>query len=271
MTTSHRSPAALIALTHALAGGVAATPALAKPAAHPSATARHAAIKPAPAKKKPASKPAAQAQAQAEADAARQAWLALAPNVARLAQWVRITSDHQGQPFAIIDKQQARLYVFDAQGSLKGNAPILLGLAQGDDTVPGIGERPLSEVMPSERTTPAGRFVSEHGTNARGEHVIWIDYDAAVSMHPVLTTNPAEHRLQRLASPEVDDNRISYGCVNVPTAFVANVVLKTLTADNPVVYVLPETHAMSDVFAGFPEGTVPHAVQHASVQALGLR
>jgi hypothetical protein len=264
MTTSLRFPAALAAL--AVAGAMVGAPAMAKPAAP--ASARQAAVKVTPAKKKKAvaPKPAA-----AAIDVARLAWLSMSPDAARLAQWVRITSDHQGQPFAIIDKRLARLYVFDARGSLKGDAPILLGLAQGDDTVPGIGDRPLSEVMPSERTTPAGRFVSEHGSNARGEHVIWVDYDAAVSMHPVLTTNPAERRLERLATPQVEDNRISFGCVNVPKAFFQNVVLKTLSADHPVVYVLPETHAMSQVFAGFPEGTVPRSVQHASVMALGLQ
>ena len=57
----------------------------------------------------------------------------------------------------------------------------------------------------------------------------------------------------------------------MPIAFFHNVLLKTLSTERPVVYVLPETHEMHDVFAGFPEGTVPRDVQHASVQALGLR
>lgn len=261
MSTLLRSPAAASALAVAIGLGAAfgAAPAVAKPVSATSA--RQAAVTKAPAKKKAAAKAAPDA-----ADAARLAWLNLTPEAARLAQWVRITSDHHGQPFAVIDKQQARLYVFDQRGTLKGDAPILLGLARGDDTVPGIGDKPLSEVQPSERTTPAGRFSAEHGTNARGEHVIWIDYDAAVSMHPVLTTNPAEHRLERLATADVDDNRISYGCVNVPKAFFQNVVLKTLTADHPVVYVLPEVHQMAQVFPEFPEGTMPTAVRHASAR-----
>ena len=96
---------------------------------------------------------------------------------------------------------------------------MLLGLAHGDDSVPGIGERQMSEIRPEERTTPAGRFVSEPGRNLQGEDIVWIDYDAAVSMHRVRATNPAERRLERLASPGVDDNRISYGCINVPADF----------------------------------------------------
>src|SRR5206468_1038865 len=70
-----------------------------------------------------------------------------------------------------------------------------------------------------ERSTPAGRFVGERGHNARGEDVVWLDYDAAVSMHRVLTSNPEERRLERLATPTSDDKRISYGCINVPVDF----------------------------------------------------
>ncbi len=174
----------------------------------------------------------------------------LSAEAARVARWALAASDARGQPFAIIDKPRARLYVFDGRGRLQGDAPVLLGLARGDDTVPGIGDRPLAQVRPFERTTPAGRFVAEHGTNARGEHVVWIDYESAVSMHPVLTTNPKERRLERLATPAVSDNRISYGCVNVPTEFFAKVVLPTLKAEHPVVYVLPDRKPLDQVFSG---------------------
>ena len=44
-------------------------------------------------------------------------------------------------------------------------------------------------MLPEERTTPAGRFVAERGQNLRGEDVVWIDYDAAVLMHRVITTS----------------------------------------------------------------------------------
>ncbi len=229
---------------HVAAGALAAALALCAP---PTAQALNAPASPAPL-----------ASAAPSASVARKAAAKpspLTPDARQLLGWVRASNDHRGQPFAVIDKRNARLMVFDGQARLRGSAPVLLGLARGDDTVPGIGERPLSQVLPHERTTPAGRFVGEHGTNARGEDVVWIDYDAAVSMHPVLTTNAKERRLQRLATPGVADNRISYGCVNVPKAFFANVVLKTLSATpNPVVYVLPETRPLATAFAGLAQG-----------------
>jgi hypothetical protein len=192
-------------------------------------------------------------------------------DVARVADWVVRAGDSHGQPFAVIDKHEARLYVFDVDGKLAGAAPVLLGAAKGDETVPGIGDKPIPEVKPEERTTPAGRFVAEHGTNLRKEHVIWIDYDAAVSMHPVLTTNPAEHRLERLDATDPEQHRISYGCVNVPTQFFADVVLNTLgPVPHPVVYVLPDVRPLVDVFPGLASGSIARADGAApSVQGLG--
>ena len=68
----------------------------------------------------------------------------------------------------------------------------LLGSAPGDHSVPGIGERELSDMGPQDRTTPAGRFVSAMGRNTRGEDVLWVDYDSGLSLHRVLTTKPEE-------------------------------------------------------------------------------
>jgi hypothetical protein len=166
----------------------------------------------------------------------------------RVADWA-LASDAAGRPFVIVDKVAASIYVFGADGVLRGSAPVLLGAAIGDDTVPGIGERPIEQVLPDERTTPAGRFVGEPGRNARNEDVIWVDYDAAVSMHRVVTFNAVERRLERLSTPAVDDNRISYGCINIPADFYDAYVRPAYAERNAVVYVLPEVKSLDEVFA----------------------
>ena len=170
-------------------------------------------------------------------------------DVRRLANWVVDSGDNQGLRFLIVDKRRARLFVFDRDGLLRGDAPVLLGLARGDETVPGIGDRPLAQVRPEERTTPAGRFVGELGRNLH-EDVVWVDYDAAVSMHRVITNNPTEQRLHRLATPTVADNRISYGCINVPAAFFDEWVRPSFESARGIVYVLPDTRPIGQVFAG---------------------
>jgi hypothetical protein len=168
--------------------------------------------------------------------------------VRRVAEWVVGSADNGRQPFAILDKNDARVYVFEPGGKLSGVTPVLLGYAPGDHTVPGIGQRPIDQVRPEERTTPAGRFVAEPGRNTLPEDVVWVDYDAAVSMHRVRVTDPRERRLERLASPTPTDNRISYGCINMPPAFFENVLWPAFKRRGGVVYVLPEHQALEDVF-----------------------
>jgi hypothetical protein len=80
------------------------------------------------------------------------------PEAKKLADWVMDSSDNAKLPFIIIDKVNARVFVFNAQGQLTGASVALLGLAVGDDSVPGIGQQKLSTIRPAERTTPAGRF-----------------------------------------------------------------------------------------------------------------
>ena len=166
----------------------------------------------------------------------------------RLADWVAATDDSRGTTFVIIDKRLAQLYLFDGHARLLATSAVLLGSALGDETVPGIGDRPIALVRPEERTTPAGRFVAERGRNARGEDVVWVDYDAAVSMHRVLTSNPAERRLERLLSPTADDNRISYGCINLPVEFYESYIRPAFARHSGIVYILPDVASIQYVF-----------------------
>ena len=174
---------------------------------------------------------------------------AAAPDVRRLANWVADSRDSGGAAFVIVDKKNTHVYVFSPEATLQGESPVLLGGARGDDSVDGIGLRAISAVRPEERTTPAGRFVGERGHNTDGEDVVWVDYDAAVSMHRVRTANKAEKRLERLATPTTEDNRISYGCINVPVAFYEQYVKPAFAQRKAVIYVLPEQKALNQVFA----------------------
>jgi hypothetical protein len=165
-----------------------------------------------------------------------------------LADWVAASQDNQRLPFAILDKLGARVYVFDAQARLLGSSLVLLGSAPGDDSVAGIGDRPLSKVQAHERTTAAGRFVSEPGHDETGDAVIWVDYDAALAMHRVKVIDPKERRFERIATDSIADKRISNGCINVPIAFFDAVVEPALGRSRAVVYVLPEVRTPQQVF-----------------------
>ncbi len=172
-------------------------------------------------------------------------------DVRHIADWVVDSADNQNLPFVIVDKVNAKIFVFDASGRIRGAAAALLGIARGDDTVPGIGDRELSAIGPEERTTPAGRFVAERGMSTRGVGVVWVDYDSGVSLHRVINTNAKERRLERLATPTPSDNRISYGCINVPVAFYNKVLNPSFADTNGIVYVLPETRSIREVFGSY--------------------
>jgi len=169
-----------------------------------------------------------------------------------VANWAVHSADHRAMPFVIVDKRDSRVFVFDGRGRLLGAAPALLGLAQGDHSVPGIGSRKMSTIRPEERTTPAGRFVASMERSLQGDEILWVDYDTAVALHRVIATVPKERRLQRLASQTPADRRITYGCINVPVKFFEQVVMQAFKeGGSGIVYVLPDTLKSAEVFGSY--------------------
>ena len=166
----------------------------------------------------------------------------------RVADWIAASGDNRALPFVIIDKVNAKVFAFDKRAHLIGAAAALLGIGKGDASVPGIGKRRLAAIKPAERTTPAGRFVASLGHDLEHD-ILWIDYEAALSLHRVITGDPKDRRFQRLATETVLDNRISYGCINVPVKFYEEIISRTFKDTIGIVYILPETQSISDVFA----------------------
>ena len=165
-----------------------------------------------------------------------------------LANWVAASRDNHALPFMIVDKINAKVFVFDRRGDLRGAAAALMGLGRGDVSTPGIGQRKLATIPPSERTTPAGRYEAALGHDLV-QDILWIDYEAALSLHRVIVGNRKDHRAERLASPSPLDNRISFGCINVPAAFYDAVVIPAFTGTVGIVYILPESRPLGDFFA----------------------
>jgi hypothetical protein len=158
-----------------------------------------------------------------------------------MAEWIVSSKDNRNKPFAIVDKVNAKVHVFRADGKSYGEAPVLLGLAKGDHSVPGIGNKTYAQIKPEERTTPAGRFEAIMGKNHKGKEILWLDYEQALSMHAVVKGIPRDRRAQRLASATPLDNRISYGCINVPVPYFKEVIQGNFSGTGGVVYIMPET------------------------------
>ncbi len=174
-----------------------------------------------------------------------------AAQVRRMADWVVASADNGSLSFAIIDKKEAEVFVFDAQGRILGAAPALLGLGIGDDSAPGVGNKALSAIRPQDRTTPAGRFTAFLGHEAGHPDFFWVDYKNAVALHRVVKGTPRDHRAERLASPTPADNRITFGCINVPVPFFDHVVLPAFKGRRGMVYILPEVKPMRAFFPNY--------------------
>jgi hypothetical protein len=185
-----------------------------------------------------------------------------------MADWVVQRRDNGRMPFMVLDKRDARLYVFDAQGHLLDQTPVLLGSAHGDETYPGIGDVPIADVKPYQRTTAAGRFVTRPGLDADHTDVVWLDYDAALAMHRVINKVKSERRLQRIASPNPKVRRISWGCINIPIAFFDTYISPVFGKRSGVTYVIPERKTFAEVFEKPGNGPV---VTTASAESLAPR
>jgi hypothetical protein len=179
----------------------------------------------------------------------------VADQVVDLAAWVIAANDNRGLPFAVVDKEAAQVLIFGANGKLRGLAPALIGSAVGDDSAPGVGDRELKDIPMKDRTTPAGRFLAAYGPAAGKQRVLWVDYETAVSIHPLADNSaPKEKRKERLASPDADDNRITHGCINVSKEFYAKVVKPTFEKGG-VFYVLPDPKTIQAAFPGYDQRT----------------
>jgi len=170
------------------------------------------------------------------------------PDARHMADWIVSRRDNGKLPFVVLDKRAARLYVFQPGGQLVEDTPVLLGSSHGDDTYPGIGDVPISQVKPYQRTTAAGRFVTQPGLDIDRTDVVWLDYNAALAMHRVINKVKAEHRLQHLASPDPAMRRISWGCINIPIDFFDRNISPVFGKHPGVAYVIPETKTFAQVF-----------------------
>lgn len=181
-----------------------------------------------------ASGPVPETLAALHADLARER---AAPEVQQVARWAVDSLDHAGLPFVVIDKARARLFAFDPQGRLRGSTPVLLGVSHDDGPAP--------------PATPAGRFVADCGLSAHSDGIVWVGAGTALSLHGIPSNAAPGRGLQRLASANAQDKRISDGSLlHVAGAFYRD-HLSPLRTQPSVAYVLPEALSWEEVFGRY--------------------
>lgn len=222
-----------------------------------------------PAAEAPSDETLADTASEPASDATADGSRAASRAVTEIVDWVNASGDNGGLPFVVIDKTAALVFVYDGGGVLLAATPALLGSALGDDSTPGVGDMKLSEIPKDERVTPAGRFLAAFGFAAGERKVLWVDYETAISLHPVVTANRAEHRLDRLHSASPDDNRITYGCINIPARVYEQLVRPLFTDSSGVVYILPEVRSLDEVFPTLHAQIQPAPAGETTVVSLG--
>lgn len=170
----------------------------------------------------------------------------------RLSERSRATAEHilkkkdnNDLPFIIVNKNVSEVAIFNNHGDLKDVAPALLGMAIGDTAEHDIGDKDFSHIASEQKITQSGRFFAHFGTSDGIDDVLWIDFRSSLSLHPVIVGNPSEQRLHRLMSPTPDDNRITFGCINVTPEFYFKTLKVIFSNGAGMVYILPETSSKS--------------------------
>lgn len=152
--------------------------------------------------------------------------------------WVVKQKDHNGKAFVVADKAQGKIHVVNIDGKILNTQNAIFGKNKGDSSAFG--------------NTPSGRFLL-HKTDTKnlsdldkrvfGDSVLDLtdketgrkvtnDQGQVVAMHRVVNTT---ERKAALNSATPNDNYLSHGCINIPTAYYNSAVNKL---DGAMVYVL---------------------------------
>lgn len=149
------------------------------------------------------------------------------------------TNDNNKLPFAIIDKKNAAMFVFNAYGSPLSSGPVLLGISRCDTIDPKTLNAKLGDISSEKRVTPSGKYQAQIGKDLHGKELLWVTYDYAIAIHPVIEV-PGQQRRRRLQSQSAEDNRITWGCINALPSFYETIISPVFRPKGGIVYVLPE-------------------------------
>jgi len=174
------------------------------------------------------------------------------------AQKIYLYASKFNSTYVIIDKPSATLFVIGKDKKLIASFPVLLGKTIGDEPN-NVDEKAETLDATKLATTPAGVYtVGGHkGTSEEDykeyEGRVFDIYDSegkltALGLHE---TYPGEYaqRIKALNSPRIDDNRMSWGCINVTKEnfdkwLVGQIAENTklfITPDDPSVSLNPQT------------------------------
>lgn len=146
----------------------------------------------------------------------------------------------QQRGFIIADKKNGKIHFFYSSGQHMASDAALYGKDVGDkfqgDSLKG-----------GKKITPAGKFTlkatkdSEYAGGWRLDLAETSFDGGVIAIHPAWLGNTKEKRLERLASEDAKDNRVSYGCINTTHELFLNKVKPQLGEfDGGMIFVVPD-------------------------------
>lgn len=167
------------------------------------------------------------------------------------------TAQQTGKGFIIADKPNGMIHIFDKDGKVIAQDTALYGKDVGDVLAS------ASALAGGKKITPAGKYALEavklrDGDTYAGGYTLDLvgtnDGTGTIAIHAAYLGNVNEKRLERLATPDVKDNRVSYGCINTSHKTFLNKIIPNISKlDGGMVFVLPDNPERFVMAKGNPD------------------
>jgi hypothetical protein len=150
-------------------------------------------------------------------------------------------------PFFIADKPNGKIHLFDSKGNFVNSSDALYGKSKGDILTEESLNKSPDEMKDIDKVTPAGTYtVSVHkDLEYAGGYTLALkkgnNYLGGIAIHSVYLGDAKERRQERLKSINLEDKKISFGCINTTQDFFLKTVLPTIqNFNNAGVVVIPD-------------------------------
>ena len=183
--------------------------------------------------------------------------------------------------YVVIDKKNCKLTVYDKSGKALESYEVLLGSTAGDNMSTALAANPTLR----KNTTPSGEFKIRSMTNnfggmlnlgesfetedpdvvrrldmpgSGGKVTNWVNY---IAIHK--TANAAD-RDKLYGDGNLDNNRVSMGCININGANFDEIMSKYSVGIGSSVYILPEDEGNSLELRKLKDGTTKFITKYAN-------
>jgi hypothetical protein len=149
--------------------------------------------------------------------------------------------------YIIVDKPTATMYVFNENKELVTTMPVLLGQTKGER--PNISDPEVDVAIGA--TTPAGKY--HLGRVGIGNETDLITYEGRImpildmpggAIHMVYPKEKKERDLA-LKTPTVEDNRMSWGCINISPENFDKFISPNFKKGNQTIFITPDNPNLS--------------------------